>query len=48
MKHRVNAPLCGKFQAIIDSRHHLSNFKWPMSSGHKLGGRLIKTEVLAF
>jgi hypothetical protein len=48
VKHWVNAPLRGKFQTIIDSRHHLNDFEGSMSSGHKLGGRLINTEILAF
>jgi hypothetical protein len=48
MKHGVDAPLCGKFQPIVDSRHHLDYFKRPVSSGRKLGGWLIDMEVLPF
>jgi hypothetical protein len=41
MKYWMNTPLCGKFQMIIDSRHHLYNLKRTMSSGCKLCGWLI-------
>jgi hypothetical protein len=48
VKHGVNAPLCGKFKAIVDSGHHLNDLKGAMSSWRKLGGWLIDTEVLSF
>jgi hypothetical protein len=48
MEHGVDAPLCGKFQSIIDSGHHLDYFKWPVSSGCKFGGGLVDTEILSF
>jgi hypothetical protein len=47
VEHGVYTPLCGKFQAIVDGRHHLNDLKRAMSSGHKLGGGLINTEILA-
>jgi hypothetical protein len=47
MEHGVDAPLRGKFQPIIYGRHHLDDFKRSMSSGRKLGGRLIDPEILA-
>jgi hypothetical protein len=40
VKHRVDAPLRGKFETIIDSGHHLSDLKQAMSFGRKLGGWL--------
>ncbi len=48
VKHGVNTPLCGKFQTIIDSGHHLFDLKRAVSSGCKLGGRLVDPEILAF
>jgi hypothetical protein len=48
MKDWVNAPLRGKFKAVINCRHHLNDLKRSVSSGHKLGGGLIDTEILAF
>ncbi len=48
MKHGVDTPLRGKFQAIVDSGHHLNDFKRAMSPGRKLGGGLVDTEILAF
>jgi hypothetical protein len=33
---------------VIDSGHHLNDFKWPMSSGHKLGGGLIDAKIFSF
>jgi hypothetical protein len=48
VKHGVDTPLRGKFQSIVDSRHHLNDFKRAMSSGRKLGGRLIDPKILAF
>jgi hypothetical protein len=27
VKHGVDIPLCGKFQAIVDSGHHLNDLK---------------------
>jgi hypothetical protein len=44
----VNAPLRGKFKAIVDCRHHLNHPKGAMSPGHKLGSWLINAEILAF
>jgi hypothetical protein len=48
VEHGVDTPLCGKFQAVVDGRHHLNDSKRAMSSGRKLGGRLINTEISAF
>jgi hypothetical protein len=48
VKHGVDVPLRGKFQSIVDSRHHLNDLERAMSSGRKLGGRLIDPEILAF
>ena len=45
VKNRVDAPLCGKFEAIIDIRHHLDDFKRTMSPGRKLCGWLICPKV---
>jgi hypothetical protein len=40
VKYGMDTPLCGKFEAIIDSGHHLGDLKRAMSFGHKLGGWL--------
>ena len=45
VEHWMNAPLHGKFQMVIDRGHHLNDLEKSMSSGHKLGHWLIKTEV---
>jgi hypothetical protein len=47
VKHGVDAPLRGKFQSIVDGRHHLNDLKRAMSPGRKLGSRLIDPEILA-
>ena len=39
----VNAPLHGKFEAVIDRGHHLDNLERAMSSGRKLRGWLVGT-----
>ena len=44
----VNAPLRGKFEAIIDRGHHLDNPERTMSPGHKLHGWLVGTQVAPF
>ena len=48
MKHQVDAPLCGKFESIIDSGHHLNNGKGAVSSGRKLCGWLVGVQVASF
>src|SRR6266702_5014651 len=48
VKHVMNAPLCGKFQSIIDRGHHLDDPEGAMSFGHKLSGWLIGTQVASF
>jgi hypothetical protein len=48
VKHGVDAPLCGKFQSIVDSRHHLDDLKGPVSPGCKLGSWLIDAKILSF
>ena len=40
--------MCGKFEAIVDRRHHLDNGKWAMPSGCKLCGWLIGAQVVSF
>jgi hypothetical protein len=44
----MDAPLCGKFQVIIDCGHHLNDLKGAMSPGRKLGGGLLDTMIFAF
>ena len=44
----VDAPLRGKFETVIDCGHHLNDFKWSMSLGRKLGGRLMCAEMTPF
>ena len=48
VKYRVDAPLRGKFEAVVDVRHHLDDLEWSMSSGHKLCGWLVHMEVASF
>jgi hypothetical protein len=48
VKHGVDTPLRGKFQSIVYGRHHLNDLERTMSSGRKLGSRLIDPEILAF
>jgi hypothetical protein len=31
MEYIVDAPLCGKFQSIVDWRHHLDDFEWSVA-----------------
>ena len=44
----MNAPLCGKFQTVIDRGHHLDDLKRSVASRPKLGRRLGGAEILAF
>ena len=48
VKHWMNAPLRGKFEAIIDRGHHLYDLKGPMSLGRKLGSWLYDFQVAPF
>src|SRR6266702_2066666 len=48
VEHVVNAPLCGKFQSVIDGQHHLNDGKGAMSFGCKLCCRLIGAQVAPF
>jgi hypothetical protein len=48
VEYRVDAPLHGKFQSIVDSGHHLVDLKRAMPLGRKLGGWLIDMEILPF
>jgi hypothetical protein len=38
MKDRVNVPLWGKFESNRYWGYDLSDFEWPVSSGHEFGG----------
>ena len=44
----MDAPLCGKFEMVIDWGHHLDDLKRSMISGCKLGCRLTETEISSF
>ena len=48
VKHWMNAPLHGKFKAIIDRGHHLCDFERPMSFGCKFSGWLCDLQVAPF
>jgi hypothetical protein len=41
MKYVVDTPLCGKFQSIIDGRHHLNDLEWSMAFGSEFCRWLI-------
>ena len=44
----MDAPLCGKFKAVINGRHHLDNLKRSVVSWCKFGRWLGGMEILAF
>jgi hypothetical protein len=48
VEHRVNAPLRGKFKAIVDRGHHLNDLKRSMPLGRKLGSRLMRAQMTSF
>ena len=48
MKHWVNAPLCGKFEVIVDRGHHLCDLEGPVSLGRKLSSWLCNPQVAPF
>jgi hypothetical protein len=48
MKHRVYAPLHGKFESIINGGHHLDDLKRSMPLGCKLGSQLVCLKMTSF
>ncbi len=47
MEDVMNTPLRGKLQSIVDRGHHLDNLKGAMPLGRKLGGWLIRSQVMS-
>jgi hypothetical protein len=48
MEYVVDAPLHGKFQPIVDGRHHLDDFEWSMVFWSEFRCWLICAQVASF
>jgi hypothetical protein len=48
MKHIVDAPLCGKFQPIVDRGHHLGDLKGAVVFWGEFRGWLVGSQVASF
>ena len=48
MEHVVNAPLCGKPEAIIDRGHHLNYLEGAVAFGREFRGWLVGAQVASF
>jgi hypothetical protein len=48
VKHIMDAPLCGKLEAIIDQGHHLDNPEWSMAFWSQFCHQLIGLQMAPF